>query len=92
MRIRLTVLLTALALVVATGEAAKKTYSYYRVSNASDIGASTSSGTVLMGGGTDVDEAFQWMCERAGGGDFLVDPGDRDRRLQSLRSAACALV
>ena len=72
MRIRLTVLLTALALVVATGEAAKKTYSYYRVSNASDIGASTSSGTVLMGGGTDVDEAFQWMCERAGGGDFLV--------------------
>jgi len=72
MRIRLTVLLTALALVVATGEAAKKTYSYYRAGNTSDIGASTRSGTVLMGGGTDVDEAFQWMCDRAGGGDFLV--------------------
>ena len=25
-----------------------------------------------MGGGTDVDAAFQWMCQRAGGGDFLV--------------------
>ncbi len=72
MRTRLTVLLAALALVVATGEAAKKTYSYYRVGNTSDIGASTRSGTVLMGGGTDVDEAFQWMCDRAGGGDFLV--------------------
>ena len=72
MRIRLTVLLTALALVVATGEAAKKTYSYYRVGNTSDIGASTRSGTVLMGGGADVDEALQWMCDRAGGGDFLV--------------------
>jgi len=29
-------------------------------------------GTVLMGGGTDVDAAFQWMCARAGNGDFLV--------------------
>lgn len=29
-------------------------------------------GLVLMGGGTDVDAAFQWMCQRAGGGDFLV--------------------
>jgi len=25
-----------------------------------------------MGGGTDQDAAFQWMCARAGGGDFLV--------------------
>ncbi|MGH9487859.1 MAG: cyanophycinase [Terriglobales bacterium] len=25
-----------------------------------------------MGGGTDLDAAFQWMCRRAGGGDFLV--------------------
>ena len=31
-----------------------------------------SAGLVLMGGGTDVDAAFQWMCQRAGGGDFLV--------------------
>jgi cyanophycinase len=25
-----------------------------------------------MGGGTDLDEAFRWMCQRSGGGDFLV--------------------
>jgi cyanophycinase len=25
-----------------------------------------------MGGGTDVDAAFQWMCQRIGNGDFLV--------------------
>src|SRR6266568_4843976 len=31
-----------------------------------------SAGLVLMGGGLDVDAAFQWMCQRAGGGDFLV--------------------
>ena len=29
-------------------------------------------GLVLMGGGLDVDEAYQWMCQRAGGGDFVV--------------------
>jgi cyanophycinase len=33
---------------------------------------SLSPGLVLMGGGTDVDAAFQWMCQRAGGGDFVV--------------------
>jgi len=31
-----------------------------------------SPGLVLMGGGTDVDAAFQWMCQQAGGGDFVV--------------------
>ena len=34
--------------------------------------ATLSPGLVLMGGGSDVDAAFQWMCQRAGGGDFLV--------------------
>lgn len=29
-------------------------------------------GTVLMGGGTDTDEAFLWQIENANGGDFLV--------------------
>ena len=33
-----------------------------------------------MGGGDDLDEAFKWMCERAGGGDFVVlrASGDED--------------
>jgi cyanophycinase-like exopeptidase len=52
--------------------AAKKNYTYFRVGNANDINASTTPGTVLMGGGTDVDAAFQWMCQRSGNGDFLV--------------------
>jgi cyanophycinase len=52
--------------------AAKKNYTYFRVGNANDITATTVGGTVLMGGGTDVDAAFQWMCGRSGDGDFLV--------------------
>lgn len=49
-----------------------KQYSYFRVGNSADVTTSTSPGTVLMGGGTDVDAAFKWMCQRSGGGDFLV--------------------
>ncbi|HVQ39217.1 MAG TPA: cyanophycinase [Pyrinomonadaceae bacterium] len=54
--------------------AAKAGYKAYIVGNAADAPPSPnlSSGLVLMGGGTDVDAAFQWMCQRAGGGDFLV--------------------
>ena len=49
-----------------------KQYSYFRVGNSNDVTTATTAGTVLMGGGTDVDAAFQWMCGRAGNGDFLV--------------------
>ena len=49
-----------------------KQYSYFRVGHSSDVTTGTTPGTVLMGGGTDVDAAFQWMCQRSGNGDFLV--------------------
>jgi len=51
---------------------AAKQYSYFRIGNPNDVTTTTTPGTVLMGGGTDVDAAFQWMCQRSGGGDFLV--------------------
>src|SRR5438128_10061230 len=51
---------------------AAKQYSYFRVGYSNDVFASTTPGTVLMGGGTDVDAAFQWICQRSGNGDFLV--------------------
>jgi cyanophycinase len=47
-------------------------YKYIRVGNAADAVATPRPGYALMGGGTDLDEAFKWLCERAGGGDFLV--------------------
>jgi cyanophycinase len=71
-------LVTGLLLVLALTSpllAAKTSplpYSYFRVGNANDVTTSTTSGAVLMGGGTDVDEAFQWMCDKGGNGDFLV--------------------
>ena len=62
----------ALALFCADVASAAKGYSYFRVGNTTDVTTATTAGTVLMGGGTDVDAAFQWMCQRSGNGDFLV--------------------
>ena len=59
----------------ASLHAAPKTgFTSFIVGNPADAQPSQtlSPGLVLMGGGTDVDAAFQWMCQRAGGGDFVV--------------------
>jgi cyanophycinase len=37
-----------------------------------DVQVKTESGIVLMGGSTDVDEAFLWMIDKARGGDFVI--------------------
>jgi cyanophycinase len=47
-------------------------YRYFRTGNANDITTKTQPGFALMGGGKDLDAAFRWLCERSGGGDFLV--------------------
>lgn len=64
-----------ICLFAASFQAAPKPgYKSFIVGNAADAPASPNltPGLVLMGGGTDVDAAFQWMCQRAGGGDFVV--------------------
>ena len=43
-----------------------------RVGSDSDADTETTAGTVLMGGGADVDAAFTWMINKSGGGDFVV--------------------
>ena len=73
----LTVLRTLIliCLIAPSLYAAKRPgFQSFVVGNAADAppAATLSPGLVLMGGGTDVDAAFQFMCQRAGGGDFLV--------------------
>ena len=50
----------------------KPSYEYYVVGNSTNVTRSTTAGELLMGGGTDVDAAFQWMIGKSGGGDFVV--------------------
>jgi cyanophycinase len=64
--------IAALLLLVCAASPAfcAKQYSYYRVGNPADITTATTAGTVLMGGGTDVDAAFPWMASAAGTATF----------------------
>jgi cyanophycinase len=58
--------------IQATVLAQAKPYQYFRIGNPADVKTSTRPGFALIGGGKDLDPAFQWMCHRSGGGDFLI--------------------
>jgi cyanophycinase len=64
----------ALLLAGAAGSltAAKLPYTHVRIGASADASVTVQGGTVLMGGSTDVDAAFAWMCQRSRGGDFLI--------------------
>lgn len=47
-------------------------YQYYLTGNGSDVERPVSAGYALIGGGGDVDEFYQWMIRKSGGGDFVV--------------------
>ena len=74
-------------------------YKYFRIGNATDAPVTPRAGYALMGGGTDLDEAFQWLCARAPGGDFLIlrAHGDDDynpyvQKLCKLNSVATLIL
>ncbi len=64
-------LLASLAGVVTAQK--PKDYDYYCVGKCdAKVQGNPTPGSVLMGGSTDVDEAFVWMNELSGGGDFVI--------------------
>ncbi len=70
---RSAILCVLLALTLnSSNSAAQNKYQYFRVGNPADVRTKTVGGFALMGGGDDLDAAFRWLCERSGGGDFLV--------------------
>lgn len=68
------VALFSAALLPAQWAHAGKPYQHYLVGDAADVVRARPATTslVLMGGGPDVDQAFQWMIQRGGGGNFVV--------------------
>lgn len=52
--------------------AASPAYTSFLKGSGEDVSPPTRPGLVLMGGGGDVDDAFLWMIERSGGGDFVI--------------------
>ncbi|CAF4821823.1 unnamed protein product [Rotaria sp. Silwood2] len=63
---------TAISVQIDTGISQRTTASLGLVGDTADVNTTTVGGTVLIGGGSNVDEAFQWMIKKAGGDDFVV--------------------
>ncbi len=53
-------------------ESLGSSYHYIRLGHTEDAATNTTAGIAMMGGGNDIDEAFRWLCQKGGGGDFLV--------------------
>lgn len=47
-------------------------YKYIRAGSPRDVTTNPTAGTAMMGGGSDLDEAFRWLCAKSDGGDFLI--------------------
>jgi cyanophycinase len=81
-------LLFVLSLTVSALSQTVSAYRYFRLGNSVNAAATPRPGFALMGGGRDLDQAFRWLCDRAGGGDLLVlrATGDDDynRYIQEL--------
>ncbi len=66
-------LLKILALLTATNCFAETSqYRYIRLGNDKDVTPKATFALALMGGGSDLDEAFRWLCDHGNGGDFLI--------------------
>ena len=71
--LRRSILFTAAILYVSLVHAQTAApYRYFRIGNPNDVTTKTQPGFALMGGGKDLDPAFRWLCQRSGGGDFLI--------------------
>jgi len=64
------VVLALLLSCSAVGRAAN--FKYVRQGNPQDMQTRAEAGIAMMGGGSDLDEAFRWLCAKANGGDFLI--------------------
>ncbi len=53
-------------------EARASDYKYIRTGNDRDVTTKVVAGYALMGGGSDLDEAFRFLCQKGNGGDFLI--------------------
>jgi cyanophycinase len=74
-------------------------YKYIRIGNAQDVTTKAAAGYALMGGGSDLDDAFRFLCVKGGGGDFLIlraagddDYNDYINKLCKTNSVATLII
>jgi len=81
--------LCAILLFSSTGAA--QSYQYIRIGQKNDAQTVPSAGVAIMGGGSDLDEAFRWLCQKANGGDFLILRAHGDDDYNSYVNGLCKL-
>ena len=82
---------TFLFLLFFCGAVQAETFKYMRIGNKNDLQTTTSAGTAMMGGGSDLDEAFRWLCTKANGGDFLILRARGDDEYNKYVNELCKL-
>jgi cyanophycinase len=78
-----------LTLFSLSGLSQAASYQYIRIGNKSDVQTKPTAGTAMMGGGSDLDEAFRWLCGKADGGDFLILRAHGDDDYNSYVNGLC---
>jgi cyanophycinase-like exopeptidase len=81
----LPLLLAACAANLAHAESSR----YFRLGNKEDAQTKPMAGIAMMGGGSDLDEAFRWLCDRGNGGDFLILRARGDDGYDSYVNGLC---
>ena len=66
-----------------------QSYTYIRIGQKQDAATKFSFGIAMMGGGSDLDEAFRWLCHKASGGDFLILRARGDDAYNSYVDGLC---
>jgi cyanophycinase len=84
---RLLLLILVVAFLRSSAPAAS--YQYIRTGNKEDVQSKPTSGIAMMGGGSDLDEAFRWLCNKGDGGDFLVLRATGDDDYNSYVNGLC---
>ena len=70
---RIGLLFLLFALLAGAGNAARaQAYQYFRLGNPQDLQTKPAAGIAMLGGGSDLDEVFRWLCNKGNGGDFLI--------------------
>ena len=69
----------------------KTPYTYIRAGEPANVTVHPRAGFALMGGGTDLDPAFQFLCDRASGGDMVVLRAHGDDEYNAYLRGICRL-
>ena len=83
--------LTLLSAIGWSNLAIASSYQYIRIGAKTDSTATPSSGTAMMGGGKDLDDAFRWLCRKGNGGDFLILRAIGDDAYNSYVNEICKM-